>query len=624
MSPAALGFAVWALLAWHGGLHPWQAALAAALLGWMLWRWRADLPLWRDLGAWERLLWILVLGCAVGAAVSLRPQATLNTCAGLALALASGTLLRRAAPRMERGLSTLLLAAGALFSAAFLAAAFAAPILLGQGGGPDALLAARWLAPNQNLLAGGLALPALLLGSARLDADDGRGSSLAGWTAAVLAGLALVVAGSRGAYVALACGAAWLVLRRGLRGPQGRRIAGGSLLIVAAVAVLAVAAPFSRLAQRLRAQDDPAAEDVNFGRRLDFWSGAARLSLDQPLLGKGLGSFQAAAAGLDLPTPLTPAAPIARYRLTLEHAHNDWLELAVEAGWPLTLAALLCAGAWLRRRLREDAAQPGRLGLEAVVVAAFALSLVDMNMRTPGLAWGLVLCFAALDAPPVTAPGAGGHPQGAAPAHRAAIRAQTALAVLLPLLALWCACGSLLARDFLLRQHAGTGGSVEALAAVFGQPLNADLAAAAEDTGCPPPPWSAWAGRRDAAWAWHEAARADAAGDRAAQESAARRAIGLRPWFAPGYFWLAVKLDSWGRTPDAVELMDRALQLEPNFSRALAWEADLAVRQGKTALAKDLEARIRMVQGLSMAEGKPDPYTAYIQGVDPAWLAAHP
>ena len=106
--------------------------------------------------------------------------------------------------------------------------------------------------------------------------------------------------------------------------------------------------------------------DDNFFRRADFWKGALRLGRQRPWLGHGLGSFEAAAEKLDLPTPLTERLPIARYRLRLEHAHNEGLESAVEIGWPATLLMVLAALAWALSRLRAPRVQdPALLGLPA-------------------------------------------------------------------------------------------------------------------------------------------------------------------------------------------------------------------------------------------------------------------
>ncbi len=54
--------------------------------------------------------------------------------------------------------------------------------------------------------------------------------------------------------------------------------------------------------------------------------------------------------------------PIARYRLSLDHAYNDWLELAVEAGWPLALASAALVLAWLWRRWRRANCSGTELG----------------------------------------------------------------------------------------------------------------------------------------------------------------------------------------------------------------------------------------------------------------------
>jgi len=602
----AIPAAVWVVLSWRGGLYPWQQALAALLLAALLWRERYRLPSWSGLGAGERVLTLLLAAAGCETAVSLRPQATLNAVAGLGLALAAAILIRRQARTLAPRVASLLMFGGAAFSVAFLAWGLLA---WGFGLGPsDSVATSRLFFPNQNLLAAGLAVPSLVLGLAGLAASTRR--TLLSGLCLGLGMLALVYAGSRGAFFALAAAFLWLLARwPGKR----KRLAAWIAVVLVLVSALGCWAPFSRMAGRVRMQASPGYQDANYYRRADFWKGAALLSLRHPLLGHGLGSFGAAAYGLDLPTPLTPQDPIARYRLSLDHAHNEWLELAVETGWPLTLALGLCAFAWKRRRWRSAQTDPEILGLEAVLIAAGALSLVDMNLRTPALAWGLMLCFCAVEAEPLAEPQTRASAGAAHPG-----RGQAALVV--AALAVFCLCGAALADHIKLKRNSGAAGGTGALAVLCSQPFDAEAAMAAREQGMPVWPWTAWAGRQDPSWWWTEALLA---GDPSAQEADARRAVALRPYFAPGWYWLGLKLGQEGgaKRGEADQDMVQALSLEPNFCRVLAWQADEALARGDKAGAQRLIQRVWSVRALTC--DSPDEYTAYIQSVDPAWLEHH-
>jgi O-antigen ligase len=387
------------LLSYHGGLHAWQAPVAAAALLGALWAGRDRLPSWSGLDAWERALALLWAALLPGALLGLRPQFSLNAWAVVGALLALLALLRRSPRPLLGAVQGWVLVSGVLYSALFLAYGFfavggyAGEELYGPVVRPH--ISARLFQPNQNLLAGGYSLPALLLATALWLGAVRKSRSVALAAVALLTGATVVYAGSRGVYLALAGGLAWMGLR--WAAPRAKAVIVFGLLL-AVIALGAWKAPFSILAYRMTAQAEgkPAA-DTNNLRRKDFWAGAARLSLERPLLGHGLAGFSAAALRLDLPTALTERQPIARYRLRLEHAHNEWLELAVEAGWPVALGAAILVLAWLRRRWRSGSREPAVLGLEAGVVAAFILSLTDMNLRTPALAWSMLLVLAALE-----------------------------------------------------------------------------------------------------------------------------------------------------------------------------------------------------------------------------------
>ena len=585
-----LALSAWSLLQWHGGLHAWQLALAAVLASLLAWKGRDHLPRAQDLSRGERLaLGSLVLGLA-SLAVSLRPQATLETGLVAALALVTFLVLRRQVNALlPSTLAICYLAVGSLAALVFV-------VLLrfgGEGHGLSALDAARLLAPNQNLLAGGLFVPVLVLAGAAL---AGGRSRLAAILALALGTAGLLLAGSRGAYLAFLGAAAWALFRaRPARRQLALSVAYGLLLLI-----LAWQAPWSRLAQRYQAQEQASPADTNFTRRAEFWKGSWGLSLARPFLGHGLGAFAAAAQALDLPTDLTPQAPIARYRLDLEHAHNDWLELAVEAGWPCTLLLAAAVLSFFAGRLRASPRlEPLPAALEGVLVALLLQSMVDMDLRTPGLACGALLIAASL------AP----LPQPRRPAAPAAL-----------VWLIFVALISLSARAVREVDRSGSGRTEVAtgwLQALL--PLDAQLAAGRLEAGEAVLPWSAWAGRGSDKWWWSVARQFAHAKDLGNALAAAKTAVALRPYYAPGWFWLAELQQQLGDAAAADASLGKAVQLEPNFCQAWAFIVEKALQRNDLAMAREGWQRIKASQALRAGEGL-DAYTRYIQALDPKWL----
>lgn len=114
--------------------------------------------------------------------------------------------------------------------------------------------------------------------------------------------------------------------------------------------------------------------------RLHIYADGARWLRDAPLFGTGLGSFEAT----------YPSYQNRDLRARVEHAHGDWLELALEAGLAgaaLGLGALLAlfaaaARAWRRARSREMRALIG--GGLAAAAAFSAHSLFEFPFQIPG------------------------------------------------------------------------------------------------------------------------------------------------------------------------------------------------------------------------------------------------
>jgi hypothetical protein len=337
-----------------------------------------------------------------------------------------------------------------------------------------------------------------------------------------------------------------------------------------------------------------------------------RLSLERPLTGWGPGSFRLQALRLDLPTALDAKHPIARYRLTLEHAHDEWLELAVEAGWPMALAGLALAGGWLWRRWRRGSQDALSLGLESGLVLALVLSLTDMNLRTPGPLLGAVLVVAVLDPVSSSTPvlGRWSWPAWAGPC--------------LGLLLLGAGVG--------WWQSEGLRAQVQAHAAPSTQqwawtgtlaPFDGELAAWRLDAGLEVRPWDRWTARAEPAWWWSQSARSGQAGDGLAGIQDTRRALALRPFDAQGWFMLALQCQSLGRLDEADAAVAHSLQLEPNYCRALAWSCDRAWALGDHAGARVFYQGILRSQRLVVVQDQVDDLSLALQRTDQAWLNGH-
>jgi len=146
--------------------------------------------------------------------------------------------------------------------------------------------------------------------------------------------------------------------------------------------------------------------NIDFSNRLSVWKDSVALIRSQPLLGTGLGTF---------------ADSFTRVQSTLlgrtvDHAHNDYLEFAVE--WGLPGAALLFGLLlWLFVRTTRASLRPAKpesrylaLACSGSLLALLVHSLADFNLQIPAnaLLFSVILGLAAsLDSP---RPASAAHP----------------------------------------------------------------------------------------------------------------------------------------------------------------------------------------------------------------------
>jgi O-antigen ligase len=343
--------------------------------------------------------------------VSLDPDSTLRSvCLVAALAL----LAFRAAPALARpgpavATAAILTTGGFALSvyAIFARARFGA-LLYGH-------ITVPTIAPfgpfvSKNHFAGYVTLAALLAAGLAIGLADEARRRGRDWTASPRAGgvvvaivaalamaLAVLASLSRGGAIALAAGAASLLVLRVIRARDGRGRAGllPSLALAGTLGlVLAVLVP---PATHERLQDLGGASF-----RIDTWRDTVRMSLTSPIMGQGLGAFHDA----------FPRFKRGHGTIRVEHAENDYLETLAESGI-LGLGVALVGGAVLLAGAGRGA-RPGSerfvrgigMGAVAGLIALAIHSAVDFNLRIPSNA----ALAAVLAATAAAAAGLGRHP----------------------------------------------------------------------------------------------------------------------------------------------------------------------------------------------------------------------
>jgi O-antigen ligase len=384
---------------WVPEMVAWAALVpAAALLAWFSTRSAAQPPLSRSL-KWAAALLIFCWTCSALLAprldLSLRQWLLWMGYPLLFFAvwrLAGGTSRRR-------GLTAVLLAYGAVSAVyALVQAAGLETIAWSQsfGGRAGAFLG------NPNFLGGHLALLLPVALALALDGRVGKGSGWWRWLLAGLLALGLLLTQTRGAWIGAAAGCAVLLLgaRQRMGGLLERRRK--PLLALAGVALLALAGMLASQPGALaRLKQTVTGQDQELKRRFFLMRKAAQLAALKPLAGVGLGNF-----GAQFPRVQVVGEDrnnfVALPYVVSEHAHNDFLQMAAEAGLPAALAwlalmALLLRELWRRVREKGLARAPSQDSLFALgVLGGWVALLVHglanfpfLILPTQGAAWAL-------------------------------------------------------------------------------------------------------------------------------------------------------------------------------------------------------------------------------------------
>jgi O-antigen ligase len=168
-------------------------------------------------------------------------------------------------------------------------------------------------------------------------------------------------------------------------GDQRRRLRKPMIVAALAATMLAFLASLSDLPNRVFSAN------VSLESRREMWSTSLRAISDYFPTGSGIGSF---------PRVYDTYENVAAVdRTIVNHAHNDYLEIALEAGLPGIVLALILILWWAGRASAAWRADSGSAFAMAAAVASGALllhSLVDFPLRMPALSAIMAACLALL------------------------------------------------------------------------------------------------------------------------------------------------------------------------------------------------------------------------------------
>ena len=164
---------------------------------------------------------------------------------------------------------------------------------------------------------------------------------------------------------------------------SSRRIRQG-LVAIALLLAMAAAGVFI-------ARDVPAwGIGASIETRADYWAKSLAAAKDHALTGSGFGTFSQVYRQYEDPSAVD--------RWYVNHAHNDYLELAVEGGIPAVILVVIFLWWWAGKG-REAWMSPTALEQKGALVATAAIllhSVVDYPLRTAGIAGVFAVCLALL------------------------------------------------------------------------------------------------------------------------------------------------------------------------------------------------------------------------------------
>lgn len=207
-----------------------------------------------------------------------------------------------------------------------------------------------------------------------------------GFGSAFLLSVGIVLAGSEAVMllsVPVAAASALIVLRLSPRAVRrGGALVGGLILVAAGVAAL--------LARDGLGPD----QSTSVSSRVAIWSNTLQATADQLPMGSGLGTFPG------LYPQYENVDLVDRYYVN--HAHNEYLEIALETGLPGILLVILFLVWWGRRSVAAWRSPAASAHMKAASIASAALllhSLVEFPLRTAALSTVLAMCVALLAFP---------------------------------------------------------------------------------------------------------------------------------------------------------------------------------------------------------------------------------
>jgi len=125
--------------------------------------------------------------------------------------------------------------------------------------------------------------------------------------------------------------------------------------------------------------------------RVEYWSKTLRATSDQALVGSGIGSFQEVYRRYEDPGAVN--------RWYANHAHNDYLEIALEGGVPAILLLVLFLTWWTRQARHAWLTPTGTPEQRAAAIASAAILLhssFDYPLRTAAIMAVMAVCVALL------------------------------------------------------------------------------------------------------------------------------------------------------------------------------------------------------------------------------------